>query len=156
MSEIEELKNKVQSAVHLFLANDVELLTLADGVHEQAISHRIAVYLETLFEGFHVDCEYNKHLESTKRINVDLNSENTCKSCKEKLFRPDILIHKRGKNDKNIIAIEIKKNKNCPFDEEKLKALTNKDDDYKYKLGVFIYFHNNEPKYKFFIDGQET
>lgn len=156
------LKNRIQSAVNLFLFNDYDLLDLK--AHEQAISHRIAVYLEPLFKGYNVDCEYNKHLHESKRLDLTvINLEDFCScgcdACEaivknqvpdKKLFRPDILVHARNIDEKNQIAIEIKKNKVCDFDLMKLSALTNQYGNYKYELGVFIWFENSKPEYKWF------
>lgn len=169
------MREKVREATESFIENDSDLLDLA--AHEQAVSHRIAVYLEDVFESekLNVDCEYNKHLEGEKVIilkGFDLDRCNVCKchSCvavieggldilPEKQFRPDILIHSRGNDEKNLIAIEIKKGKECEFDQVKLKELTrSRDEDglYGYKLGVFIWFVDKKPKYKWFSDGRCT
>lgn len=167
--KLEKLINNVKAAVHLFLANDRNLLRLE--AHEQSISHRIAVYLEPLFEGLNVDCEYNKHLDCSKKINLsDFNPDShrgcDCNACKEivkgklpsdeKPFRPDILVHHRGNDYNNRIAIEVKKGKECLFDQAKLKALTDNDGDYKYDLGVFVYFPDDRPLCKFFQNGTEV
>jgi len=93
--------------------------------------------------------------QSCKKWSTKNPVNNTNKNSVE--IRPDIIIHKKRGNKSvgNIVAIEIKKKENCLFDQAKLKALTSKDGDYKYKLGVFIYFSNDDPKYKWFVDGLE-
>ena len=62
-------------------------------IHEQALAHRLAFHLENsgYFQGFNIDCEYNRHGDEPKG------------------FRPDILIHLRGTDDNNLIMIETKK-----------------------------------------------
>lgn len=68
---------------------------------------------------------------------------------------PDIIIHKRG-NDKNILAIEIKKGpepkssnkkKSREFknDRYKLGSLTSTDDGYKYDHGLFLILKMDKP-----------
>ena len=168
------MRDKIVKAVNEFIENDVDLLNL--NAHEQAVSHRLGVYLEEAFEAenLNVDCEYNKHLEEPKKINLyDLDSEE-CKSCKcescnfvingniseipERGFRPDILVHSRSNDDNNLIAIEIKKDKECPFDKAKLRALTKlraDEGEYEYDLGVFVWFVNKEPQYNWFVAGKE-
>jgi len=169
------MQEKVIQAVKLFVENDSELVEKA--AHEQSISHRIGVYLESFFESekLNIDCEYNKHLDEPKKIDLyDLDprlcEKCKCDSCKfvikgnfneipERGFRPDILVHKRGVDDNNLIAIEIKKGKQCPFDDAKLKALTKPFDEageYGYKIGVFIWFIENIPHYKWFVGGVEV
>lgn len=36
-----------------------DLFLLANDVHEQSITHRLAMYLQSLFPLHNVDCEYN-------------------------------------------------------------------------------------------------
>lgn len=162
-----DLKQRVKLAVRLFTLNDKKLLELK--AHEQAVSHRIAVYLECLLKGYNIDCEYNKHGDLSKKIDVDLQKIDIkdlegcpCTACKkilkkeasseieERFFRPDILVHTRNTDENNYIAIEIKKNKFCPFDEAKLLALTDKKGNYEYKLGVFLYFPKGVATYKWY------
>jgi hypothetical protein len=172
---VQVLKEKVGNAVAVFMKNDRKLLKY--GAHEQAISHRIAVYLEKLFgkrEKLNVDCEYNKHLDGEKRIDLELaqfspgDFENCgCRGCKkllkneqlqEKLFRPDVVVHSRGNDERNLIAIEMKTDLFCPFDAAKLKALTKLRVNgglYEYQLGVFLHFLKGKPNFLFFPeDGQ--
>lgn len=168
------MREKVMKAVNLFIDNDIKLLE--SSAHEQAISHRIGVYLESLFESekLNIDCEYNKHLDEPKKIDLYNLDPNLCENCKcnscrfvikgnlneipERGFRPDILVHKRETDGFNLIAIEVKKDKECPFDEAKLKALTkplNDYGEYGYELGVFVWFPENIPSYKWFVSGVE-
>lgn len=165
----------VISAVNSFIKNDIVLLDLA--AHEQAISHRIAVYLESIYapEGLNIDCEYNKNLVQSKTLDIhdldlELCRECGCGSCvnlvkknasdiPEKHFRPDIIVHSRNNREPNLIVIEVKKEKECPFDEAKLKALTKplkNGGAYGYELGVFIWFPENKPQYKWFVVGEQV
>ena len=169
------MQKKVIQAVALFVKNDSDLLK--SSAHEQAISHRVGVYLEGLFglEKLNIDCEYNKHLDEPKKIDLYDLDPKLCENCKchscrfvikgnldeipERGFRPDILVHKRGTDDNNLIAIEVKKDKECPFDEAKLKALTKPFDDggeYGYQLGVFVWFFDNKAQFKWFVAGREV
>ena len=171
---MEERIKKVKQAVQDFINNDPELLDLS--AHEQAISHRIAVYLEQIFasEKLNVDCEYNKHFEDPKKIDTSSLNLNLCKECKchscksiieikcekipKKRFRPDILLHLRGIDDRNFIVIEVKKEDECLFDEAKLKALTKSKKmggEYGYEIGVFIWFPNNKPNFKWYVNEKQ-
>jgi hypothetical protein len=171
---LENLKSAVADAVGDFKKYDLELLETE--AHEQAISHRIAVYLEQSFGigtkvNLNVDCEYNKHLGGDKITIIEPQyylkhcQRCWCNACyklerlaeiEEKEFRPDIVVHSRGNDDNNVVAIEVKKSKVCPFDLAKLRALTlpkGAKIDYGYELGVFLHFQNNEPKYIWFLSG---
>ena len=168
---MDNLRYPIVRAVEEFLERDSHLLDVA--AHEQAISHRIAVYLEHFFQwrpGLNVDCEYNKHLDASKagsfevdyfnKVRLEFN-ECKCWPCThpspadfhEKLFRPDILVHSRGDDDANLIVIEIKRDVVCPFDLTKLKALTTpkpNGGEFGYALGLFLHFHEGQPVYKWF------
>lgn len=170
-------KNKIR-IIHSLLKRSVDLLyendnyLITKSVHEQSTSHRIAHYLESLLrnydcfvkDGYSVDVEYNKNLDDSKRVFKN------CSNCTqlecyiktsnynidnyESICRPDIIIHKRGSNDSNILAIEIKKDcKDSPKDYAKLAAFTCDRTEYKYILGIFI--NVNESKYRYFKNGQE-
>jgi len=78
-----------------------------------------------------------------------------------KIF-PDFILHERGSNSNNILAIEFKNFNNNKIAEikkdcMKLKAVTNNSGMYKYKLGLFIKFGINRDKVivRKFINGKE-
>jgi hypothetical protein len=142
-----DIIKKIKNCVNKLYENDSELL-LRD-VHELAISCKLAEYLHDEFPDFSVDCEYNRHIDEIKKLKGDK-------------FRPDIVIHKRGTDKKNLVYIEIKiehntdktkRNKNI----SKIKSMTRQDGEYKYELGVFIDFYKNKEDLvlKFFKDGEE-
>lgn len=120
-------KGKIREALKLFIAKDKQALLHVD-IYEPTISHRIAVYLEDLFPGFDIDCEYNKTLLGKKK---DMNG---------KKIRPDIIIHTRMTNEANSVIVEVKKSgrnsKLSKPDIEKLKRCMN--GTLNYDLGVFI------------------
>ena len=149
---VRELQQKVGQAVSDFMRENPSLLDLE--AHEQAISHRVAYYLESQFckgMNLNVDCEYDQHLDACKTFNFEKEYKKCdCVGCKKarekkpnpkKRCRPDVLVHSRGNDDRNLIVIEIKQDERCLFDEAKLKALTKpKTEEAKgefgYQLGV--------------------
>ncbi len=165
------LRHAVIKAVESFLLENPGLLSLS--AHEQAMSHRIAYYLEAFFqrpgdEVLKIDCEYNKHLHGDKTFDlgaIDLRTFKPCgcRACEaiakgkwpddERCFRPDIVVHQRNTDKNNLLAIEIKKKKVCSFDIEKLKALTRAKEnggEYCYTLGAFLYFAGGKAQYMWF------
>ena len=71
-----------------------------------AFAHRLAVYLESAFDGWHVDCEYNRQdgrADNPKVLTIE---------GREKKALPDIIIHRRGAWDpqlrNNLLAVEVK------------------------------------------------
>lgn len=103
-------------------------------IHEQALSHRLTVYLENSnkFKGYIVDCEYNRRGADRKTID-------------NKGFRPDIIVHERGNNNKNLLYIECKQPYSDDIcNEEKrnclLEKLENIKDKYRYCFLYLVIF----------------
>ncbi len=133
----------------------IEKVKLNDGVllekkTEWATAHRLAVYLEEYFPGWNVDCEYNKVGEG---LNAKHDSSGSHK-------RPDIIIHRRERveKDNNLLVIEIKMNSNDDSDEQKLKDFTstpNNQRPFQYQYGLKIIF-TSPVVLKWFKNGQAT
>lgn len=142
----EDLDIILDEVIRRLLRNDSELLR--EGL-EWAISHRLAVYLESFFNGWNVDCEYTKmgHNFKTKH---DSNGN---------YKRPDIIIHKRGLTSKemNPLVIEIKFKNNDGFDCDKVIEFTSEpygDRIFQYQYGLVISFHP-ELQINWFENGHE-
>ena len=89
------------------------------GREENLVSH-LSRHLDEFFPGWDVDSEVEKN---------------------NKRQRPDIIVHKRG-TDKNIFAIEVKKNDNLNAIKEDIKKLEHVMlRDYQYEDAVFIGFN---------------
>lgn len=130
---------------------------------EMAIAHRLAVYLEQIIPMFPeianeevvVDCEYNRHRSDGKRINISkqlahivTEANRTIRGDPENEDRcvfsvlPDIVVHERRTDAKNLLVIELKKEtnpENREYDQLKLKAFTLPElVGYGYQLGATI------------------
>lgn len=57
----DEVKEKVEKSLAYLKKNDVTIVE--NQLWEPCLSHRLAVYLEQVFDAYHVDCEYNKRFE---------------------------------------------------------------------------------------------
>lgn len=129
-------------------------------VGERSLTHRFAVHLDPLFEGWNVDCEYNRigSLEQTKKIMI-LDKE--MKDVEEKLpllnspeaitVFPDISVHRRGFPgvEDNLLVIEVKKSTNKSkenWDLDKLKAYVNPEEGqiFAYRFGLFLKINLNK------------
>ncbi len=136
------LYEKVNLAVNKFYSRDSKLLEINSS--EWAIAHRIAIYLETEFEEWNVDCEYTRMGDdgSTKH-----NTEGIYK-------RPDIIIHHRGKPEKthNLLVIELKVNNSTENDYQKLRDFTSapcRERPFQYQYGLALSL-NPDLKMKWF------
>jgi len=136
--------------------------TLIDRSMEQACVARIYYYMQeaintenkySSLRNYNLDCEYNKngeHIKETQRC--------------PKGTKPDLVLHKRGNNEGNLLLVEFKSRKGYYkkhaeigkyIDIIKLEDFTT-DYMYNYKLGAFVQLYKREPKYTFFSNGQEV
>ena len=103
-------------------------------VGERAIMFRFGIYFDALarmqFPEYHVDSEYDRNLSNRKVLPL---WENGC--------RPDLILHKRGKNSENLLAIEAKTwwNPNQSEDKLKIKQFCDPCGEYQYKYGALIF-----------------
>lgn len=118
-------------AIQMLFQNDSFLLE--NKVHEIAINHRIAIYLEQLLSNsilltenqLSVDIEYNRELyEDIRSMEFECQNiwENEVTYWEEKNVRPDIVVHHRESNEHNILWIEVKLGEDieiCEFDKVK-------------------------------------
>ena len=135
-----DLHSKVKAALGRFLRQDLDLLQR--DVNERSISHKLAEYLQHQFEGLHVDCEYNRRENEVKRVNC-LQPENTSSNdLNAKTVYPDIIVHRRGNDESNLLVIELKKRDagKIDRDKKKLRKFTHPLGEYNYRLGLLLIF----------------
>jgi hypothetical protein len=154
----EVIESSLYSSINQLFRNDLFLLTY--DVHERTIAHRLAIYLEHRFAGFHVDCEYNNDLDSEtgrKQVYSSNNSSGTG-------AYPDIIVHHRGLNgpNHNLLVIEIKKNSattnEIDHDREKLCSYTASDgrSHLLYARGALVILEVKELAGQFSIEWYEN
>lgn len=92
---------------------------------------------------YDVDCEYNRNILSERKFKEIIYNYD---GKKHKIY-PDFILHKRGSNDYNKLAIEFKKHSNRREESKekdlfKLKVLTDQsiNSEFRYELGLFIVF----------------
>jgi len=112
-------------------------------VHERSIVFWFGVYLHELLQHkekeyaeFNLDFEYNKNHSNPKRT----------KNFQKGTY-PDIILHKRGSNEHNLLIIEFKTwwSQDNSRDLMKLKDFTLPDGKYKYKCGLSIILGKDKP-----------
>jgi hypothetical protein len=160
---------------------DNDLLLLTNDVSERAITHKLAEYLQRRLPNLNVDCEYNRNVQigayARKYLLVIENARKECigddlvEKVPEEVLRacstyPDIIVHRRGTNDANLLVIEAKKVNSTigdAFDFAKLRGFTGNLDgnDYCYEHGVFIKFQTavanpQRPRLRWFAGGLEV
>ena len=152
--DFKEVEKNLETALNRLKKNDGFLLE--HNVCERSIAHKIAQYLTPLFPEHDVDCEYNSNVEADSgkkyikllkstaaRYGLLRNEDEDDEIVYRNVF-PDIIVHKRGLNENNLLIIELKKSsssKSFDYDIEKLKRYTSQDDDntFSYSFGVLVY-----------------
>jgi hypothetical protein len=115
-----------------------ETWLLEKDLGERSLTHRLAVYVETQFPGWEVDCDYDRLGERTLRLPLG-----TIVSTDDhfgKSVYPDIVVHQR-EIPNNLLAVELRKaNNHQPpeHDQHKLAALTDPHVWFAYSVGVLL------------------
>lgn len=124
----------------------IENSPLQIGASERSFAHRLAVHMEKYFDGWNIDCEYNRQGDIPKKLEgvQECNTERTTD-----LIYPDIIVHYRTndnapKDGENLLVVEMK---HCtpedPCDKRKLELFTDPKEEYRYQLGLYINMTQN-------------
>lgn len=133
--------DKVVSALGEFYARETYLLEKDLG--ERALTHRLAVHLESRFAGWDVDCDYNRLGE--RRLRLPKGSIVSTDDDIGKSVYPDIVVHRRMIPE-NLLAIEVRKAANHQppeHDRHKLRAMTDPHLWHAYRAGVLLMLAKN-------------
>lgn len=135
------LKNRIMKSIRIFYRND--FLLIENEVNERSITHKLAEYLQQEFPEYNVDCEYNRMPGNNgcipKRLSQNI-EQISSDDIKATTVYPDIIIHRRGFNNDNLLVIEVKKYTNrdkdaLAFDIKKISAYIA---ELKYEHGLFL------------------
>jgi len=109
---------------------------LAMDVNERSISHRLASYMEVVFHGWNVDCEYNRNHDDPKRLDIRRRNIQSDDTQATTVF-PDIIVHHRGTYE-NFVVIEMKKTSSQESDDYDLEKLNAFKEQLGYQFAIFI------------------
>lgn len=122
-------------ALQTFLEPDAYLLQF--DVNERSITSLIARYLAPELADYHVDCEYNRDGVDPKKIGyLDLHPDE--EDTEARTVFPDIIVHRRGSNDRNYLVIEVKKSTNQTSRDVDFAKLAGYKRDLRYGNAVFV------------------
>jgi hypothetical protein len=128
------LRERLRVAWQALKAYDEELL--AFDAAERAIAGKFAAYLGPLFPTYHVDVEYNRegHEQESKHLPLPTDCSRSGRLC------PDIIIHERGNDHRNLAVIEVKISTNPESREcDRIKvAAMMREKHYKYGLLIDV------------------
>ncbi len=132
----EDIDERLNQAINRLIEYDGYLLR--KDANERSISHRLAMYLQELFNAWDVDCEYNRNLDQVKTLQLPKRLIGWDDTDARTVY-PDIIIHHRG-TEENLLVIEIKKTTSAEgnsFDKRKLSAFK---DELGYHYAVALRF----------------
>ncbi len=132
------VRDNVEVSISEFIKIDGQLLI--DDVNEQTLTHRLASIIQTYFEDWNVDCEYNRDQGTIKSLRYAIYPDG---EINERNVVPDIIIHKRGTSE-NLLVIEVKKSTNNEPDERDLAKLYAFKEQLDYTEALFIRFISGE------------
>ncbi|RTL28096.1 MAG: hypothetical protein EKK47_16710 [Burkholderiales bacterium] len=101
-----EVSVRLNAALKCLCERDLHLLNV--DASERSMTHRLAVHLIEQFPDHDIDCEYNRDGFDVKRLEL---AERAAKDDDVEAVTvfPDIVVHRRGHNDDNLLVIEVKK-----------------------------------------------
>jgi hypothetical protein len=155
MNDIEIFKIIVEEGLDSLYRNDSILIN--QNCHERSIVFRLACYMKTNEQNskfsvpYDIDVEYNRRGIDPKLLNFE--KENNLK-----LIVPDIIFHLRNEtNNLAVIEVKVKNYRPNEFEKdiEKIKLLTT-DEEYLYKIGVFLFIESHQVTLKYFENGIEV
>ena len=130
-----DVESKIEVALSRVTSEDKYLLEHDLG--ERCLAHRFALHLAAVFSEWDVDCEYNRNGDRLKEIPLS----DECRQLLRKTDRvvPDIIVHKRGPEGPNLLAIEIKR-EGQPGEECDLAKLSGYISVIRYSYGLYVCF----------------
>lgn len=141
-----EIQTRFKCAIDKLYQNDFSLIQRK--CSERSIVFRLGLYLSHEFEnlGCNVDCEYNKNGVHPKSLNG------------RRFNFPDIVVHDREHNTRNLLIIEVKTSndtspKHFKNDKEKLVGFTS-EYPYKYDQGIHVYISATKCRIVWYANGK--
>lgn len=122
-----------------------EKFILDNDLNERTLTHKLAEYIQENFPDFNVDCEYNRMRKGEDYLpkKLELEQKEITHSNPSRVY-PDVIIHRRGDNQDNLLIIEVKKKENPEgkeFDIQKIKEYISQTG---YQFGVYLEFDNTD------------
>jgi hypothetical protein len=134
---LDEILRRFQSAIDQLLERDEYLLR--HDASERSITHKLGFYLQALFPEWEVDCEYNRNGHGPKTVGLPRRDDPEVLESTSTF--PDVIVHQRGSNARNLLVVEAKK-QGCAlaaqeFDRLKVEAYAR---DLAYTTGILLTF----------------
>lgn len=135
---IDEVKRYLKQAIDRVKKADRHLFDV--NASERCIAARLAMYLQEYFVEYDVDVEYNRDGDNSKELQgvAQCHPRKRDQRTPSGLVLPDVIVHRRGDNNSNLLVIEMKKAsdpRGIDCDRQRLRAFR---DQLNYKLGALV------------------
>lgn len=119
----QDLAIAISTALKQLLENEAHLFV--HDASERAICAHLLAYLKPLLSNWDLDVEYNRNISDPKKVRL-------------RNVIPDLIVHKRGSNDHNLLAVELKIKCNSYKKAKDIEKLQSYCDELGYKYGLFL------------------
>ena len=136
----DEVRHYLERAKARVENKDRHLLMI--NVSERCIAARLAMYLREYFADYDVDVEYNRDGNVTKQLH-DLVYNQNCphdrgEETQGQSVLPDVVVHRRGSDDSNLLIIEMKKSANQAGIERDRRRIQAFRSELRYQFGALV------------------
>ena len=115
-------------------------------VSERCIAARLAMYLREYFPAYDVDVEYNRHGKDKKQLYelVYHHGVHRDRDDEGQTVLPDVIVHRRGVDESNLLIIEMKKSENRVGLEKDRRRIRAFQRELGYKFGALVICQTGE------------
>lgn len=145
-------KIAIEQALQKLLTNDLRP-EMPDGfprtIGERPLVFRLAHYMAECGverDGLRLDCDYNRHGNTIKELLPPKEEPgmpgDMPLELKPKRFFPDIVLHRRGDDERNVFVCEVKRlgdHRGPDVDRDRLIQLTCRGGVFHYEVGAFVH-----------------
>ncbi|ELP1878800.1 hypothetical protein QU233_004325 [Vibrio vulnificus] len=135
LRENPEVSQYVIASLRQFIARDRYLLEV--NANERSLTHRRGMYLQAQFEHYDVDCEFNRDGHDPKELYIGTEETDVYDDNAMTVY-PDIIVHRRGSNDDNLLVIEFKKSSSRVSNSKDMTKLHAYKRDLHYRYALFV------------------
>ena len=133
----EEIKQIIEDSCTKLLLNEPELFNQENDINERTVSSSLSNILNDAFPGHNASAEYNRMTDENgiqipKRIHLDPDDPNPT------LVYPDIIVHRHGDGNHNLLIIEIKMTWKSEGKESDIEKLNSYIIELGYSFGLYL------------------
>lgn len=140
LKENSDVGQRVINSLCQFIKHDRYLLNV--NANERSLTHRIGMYLQDQFDNYDVDCEYNRDKHEPKELHIEQEESDEREGNATTVY-PDIIVHRRGSNDDNLLVIEFKKSSSTVNNGRDMNKLHAYKKELHYRFALFVELGTN-------------